>query len=119
MTQIQPENPINKLAKIKHLAHHPALNKPLHAYEKQEYATPLFVFRETLAGFARHNSFGLSASLSFYALFALIPLVLLMFFLFVLVGLLMWRTVGQRSWQDLETAWISNISKISNISNIT
>jgi membrane protein len=71
----------DKLAKIKNLAHHPALNKSLHAYQKQEYATPLFVLRETLAGFARHNVFGLSASLSFYALFALIPLVLLMFFL--------------------------------------
>ena len=81
MAPIQPDNPIDKLAKIKHLAHHPALNKSLHAYEKQEYATPLFVLRETLAGFARHNVFGLSASLSFYALFALIPLVLLMFFL--------------------------------------
>jgi membrane protein len=57
------------------------LSKPLHAYQRQEYATPLFVLRETLAGFARHNVFGLSASLSFYALFALIPLVLLMFFL--------------------------------------
>ena len=34
-----------------------------------------------MAGFARHNILGLSASLSFYALFALIPLVLLMFFL--------------------------------------
>lgn len=81
MSQIKPDNPMDKLAKIKHLAHHPALNKSLHAYEKQEYATPLFVLRETLAGFARHNVFGLSASLSFYALFALIPLVLLMFFL--------------------------------------
>ena len=57
------------------------LSKPLHAYEKQEYATPLFVLRETLAGFARNNILGLSASLSFYALFALIPLMLLMFFL--------------------------------------
>ena len=81
MAQTQPDNPMDKLAKIKHLAHHPALNKSLHAYEKHEYATPLFVMRETLAGFARHNVFGLSASLSFYALFALIPLVLLMFFL--------------------------------------
>lgn len=76
----------DKLAKIKLLAQNAApktslLSKPLHAYEKQEYATPLFVLRETLAGFARHNIFGLSASLSFYALFALIPLVLLMFFL--------------------------------------
>ena len=72
---------VDKLAQFKNLAHHPALNKPLHAYARQEYATPLFVLRETLAGFARHNVFGLSASLSFYALFALIPLVLLMFFL--------------------------------------
>ncbi len=76
----------DKLAKIKNLAHHPApkvpiLSKSLHAYQKQEYATPLFVLRETMAGFARHNVFGLSASLSFYALFALIPLMLLIFFL--------------------------------------
>ncbi len=71
----------NKFAKIKNLAHHPALDKPINAYAKQEYATPLFVLRETLTGFARHNVFGLSASLSFYALFALIPLVLLIFFL--------------------------------------
>ena len=76
----------DNLAKIKLLAEQAApktsiLSKPLHAYQKQEYATPLFVLRETLAGFARHNVFGLSASLSFYALFALIPLILLMFFL--------------------------------------
>ncbi len=70
-----------KFAKIKNLAHHPALNKSINAYAKREYATPLFVLRETLAGFARHNVFGMSASLSFYALFALIPLVLLIFFL--------------------------------------
>lgn len=60
---------------------HPALDKSINAYAKQEYATPLFVLRETLAAFVRHNVFGLSASLSFYALFALIPLVLLIFFL--------------------------------------
>ncbi len=77
MPLINPE----KFAKIKNLAHHPALDKPISAYAKHEYATPLFVLRETLAGFARHNVFGLSASLSFYALFALIPLVLLIFFL--------------------------------------
>ncbi len=63
------------------MAHHPALSKPIHAYAKQEYATPLFVLRETIAGFLRHNVFGMSASLSFYALFALIPLILLIFFL--------------------------------------
>ncbi|MGB7815226.1 MAG: YhjD/YihY/BrkB family envelope integrity protein [Methylotenera sp.] len=77
MPLINPE----KLAKIKNLAHHPAFGKPLNAYAKQEYATPLFVLRETLAAFVRHNVFGMSASLSFYALFALIPLVLLIFFL--------------------------------------
>ncbi len=70
-----------KLAKIKKLLRHPALDKSISAYAKREYATPLFVLRETLAGFARHNVFGMSASLSFYALFALIPLVLLIFFL--------------------------------------
>ena len=70
-----------KISKIKGLTQHPALNKPLQAYAKQEYATPLLVLRETWAGFARHNVMSLSASLSFYALFALIPLMLLMFFL--------------------------------------
>jgi membrane protein len=74
---IDPE----KFARLKNLAHHPALNKSIGAYAKREYATPLFVLRETMAGFARHNVFGMSASLSFYALFALIPLVLLIFFL--------------------------------------
>lgn len=49
------------------------------AYAKQEYGTLLFVFRETIAGFGRHNVMGISASLSFYALFALIPLILLIF----------------------------------------
>ncbi len=76
MSLINPN--INKL---KNLAQHPALIKPINAYAKQEYATPLFVLRETLAGFLRHNVFGMSASLSFYALFALIPLILLIFFL--------------------------------------
>jgi membrane protein len=70
-----------KLAKLKDLVHHPALSKPMNAYAKQEYATPLFVLRETFAGFTRHNIFGMAASLSFYALFALIPLMLLIFFL--------------------------------------
>lgn len=77
MALINPE----KLAKLKNLAQHPALDKSINAYAKQEYATPLFVLRETLSGFMRHNVFGMSASLSFYALFALIPLLLLAFFL--------------------------------------
>jgi membrane protein len=74
---INPE----KFARLKNLAQHPAFVKSINAYAKKEYATPLFVLRETLAGFARYNVFGMSASLSFYALFALIPLVLLIFFL--------------------------------------
>jgi len=72
---------LENFSKIKNLALHPALDKPMNAYAKQEYGTPLFVLRETLAAFMRHNVFGMSASLSFYALFALIPLVLLIFFL--------------------------------------
>ena len=58
-----------------------AINSPRNAYARQRYNTPLFVLHETLSAFGRHNTLGLSASLSFYAMFALIPLVLLMFFL--------------------------------------
>ncbi len=47
----------------------------------QSYSTPLFVMREVIGGFFRHNVFGLAAGLSFYALFALIPMILLIFFL--------------------------------------
>ncbi|MGV3582207.1 MAG: YhjD/YihY/BrkB family envelope integrity protein [Methylophilus sp.] len=70
-----------KIPDFKEIAKHPAVMKPFDTYAKQEYTTPLFVLRETLAGFTRHNILGLSASLSFYALFALIPLMLLIFFL--------------------------------------
>ena len=77
MSLINPDN----MNKLKNLAQHPALSKPILAWHKHEYATPLFVLRETIAGFLRHNVFGMSASLSFYALFALIPLILLIFFL--------------------------------------
>ena len=62
----------DKLAKFKELAQHPVLSKPMNAYAKQEYATPLFVLRETFAGFARHNIFGLAASLSLPLLAALV-----------------------------------------------
>ena len=72
---------LDKVNKLKNLRQHPAISKPISAYAKQEYATPLFVLRETLTGFLHHNIFGMSASLSFYALFALIPLMLLIFFL--------------------------------------
>jgi len=57
-----------------------AFRKPLNAYARQRYSTPLFVLHEMLNAFRRHNTFGLSASLSFYAMLALIPMVLLMFF---------------------------------------
>lgn len=72
---------LNPKKHLKKLAQHPAISKPLVAYSKKEYATLLFILRETLAGFSRHNILGLSASLSFYALFALIPLILLIFYL--------------------------------------
>lgn len=58
-----------------------AIDRPREAYAKQRYNAPLFVMHEMFNAFQRHNVFGLSASLSFYAMFALIPLVLLMFFL--------------------------------------
>ena len=57
-----------------------AINTPHEAYAKHRYNTPLFVLHEMLKAFGRHNVLGLSASLSFYAMFALIPLLLLMFF---------------------------------------
>lgn len=58
-----------------------AINLPRKAYDEQRYNTPLFVGLEMFKAFQRHNALGLSASLSFYAMFALIPMVLLMFFL--------------------------------------
>ncbi len=57
------------------------INRPREAYAKQRYNTPLFVLHEMFNAFQRHNTLGLSASLSFYTLFAMIPLMLLMFFL--------------------------------------
>ena len=58
-----------------------AMHKPRTAYAKQRYNTPMFVAYEMFDAFRRHNTLSLSASLSFYAMFALIPLVLLLFFL--------------------------------------
>lgn len=57
------------------------LDTPRNIYSKQRYNTPLFVLHEMLKAFNRHNVLGMSASLSFYAMFALIPFVLLMFFI--------------------------------------
>ncbi len=64
-----------------HVSLQSAIDKPLEVYASQRYNTPLFVLHEMANAFQRHNVLGLSASLSFYAMFALIPLVLLMFFL--------------------------------------
>ncbi len=58
-----------------------AINAPREVYDNQRYNTPMFVLFEMFKAFQRHNALGLSASLSFYAIFALIPLVLLMFFI--------------------------------------
>jgi len=66
---------------LRTLSAHPAVAYAKAKLERHRYSTPLFVFRETLAGFRQHNGFDISAALSFYALFALIPLVLLIFFL--------------------------------------
>jgi membrane protein len=58
-----------------------ALNRTRESLIRHSYQTPFFVLRETLAAFQRHHGFSISASLAFYALFALIPMALLMFFL--------------------------------------
>ncbi len=67
--------------KLRQLQHHPAIAEPRQALERHRYSTPLFVLRETISAFRQHNGLSLSASLSFYAMFALIPMALLMFFL--------------------------------------
>jgi membrane protein len=54
---------------------------PKAAMARHRYSAPLFVLREALSAFQRHNGFGISASLSFYAMFAMIPMALLIFFL--------------------------------------
>lgn len=72
---------IIKFNRVKDLGNHPAIAKPREAYARHRYSTPLFVLHETLAAFKLHNGLSMSASLSFYAMFALIPMALLMFFL--------------------------------------
>ncbi len=70
-----------RIEKLKALHQHPAITQPKAALHKHRYSTPLFILRETLSPFRQHNGLTLSASLSFYAMFALIPMALLMFFL--------------------------------------
>lgn len=70
-----------KFKHVKLLGNHPAIARPREAYARHRYSTPLFILRETFNGFRTHNGLSMSASLSFYALFALIPMALLIFFL--------------------------------------
>jgi membrane protein len=70
-----------KFHAVKQLHKHPAIAKPRAVYARHRYSTPMFVLRETLYAFFHHNGLGLSASLSFYAMFALIPMALLLFFI--------------------------------------
>ena len=73
---------IAKLARFKAWGGaHPLIALPRQVLAKHRYSTPLFVLRETLAAFQLHNGFSISASLSFYAMFALIPMTLLIFFM--------------------------------------
>ncbi len=72
---------VTRLKQVKDLGNHPAIAKPREAYARHRYSTPLFVLRETLSAFQQHNGLGMSASLSFYAMLALIPMALLMFFM--------------------------------------
>lgn len=58
--------------------HWQRLRQALMAYA---YSTPVFVVNATAKGVGKHRLLGLSAALSFYALFALIPLIILIFFL--------------------------------------
>lgn len=70
-----------KFKPLKHIKNHSAIAKPKAVYARHRYSTPMFVLRETLYAFLSHNGLGLSASLSFYAMFALIPMALLLFFI--------------------------------------
>ena len=70
-----------KFRQLKNLGKHPAIALPRETYARHRYSTPLFILRETLNAFKFHNGLGLSASLSFYAMFALIPMALLVFFM--------------------------------------
>ncbi|HEY8355133.1 MAG TPA: YhjD/YihY/BrkB family envelope integrity protein [Methylophilaceae bacterium] len=66
--------------RIRQLGSHPVIARPREIYKRHRYSTPLFVLRETLNAFKLHNGLNMSASLSFYAMLALIPMALLMFF---------------------------------------
>jgi membrane protein len=70
-----------KFRQLENLGKHPAIAVPRATYARHRYSTPLFILRETLNAFKYHNGLSLSAALSFYAMFALIPMALLVFFM--------------------------------------
>jgi membrane protein len=72
---------VTRFKQVKDIGSHPAIAKPREVYARHRYSTPLFVLRETMSAFQLHNGLGMSASLSFYAMLALIPMALLMFFM--------------------------------------
>lgn len=69
------------LLQLARLRQSQALERPRRTLARHRHNTPWFVVRETFSAFRRHNSLSISASLAFYALFALIPMALLMLFL--------------------------------------
>jgi len=72
---------VKKFRHLDYLGKHPAIAVPRATYARHRYNTPLFILRETFGAFKLHNGLGLSAALSFYAMFALIPMALLVFFM--------------------------------------
>ena len=72
---------MKKFPHLESLSKHPAIAIPRATYARHKYKTPLFILRETLGAFKLHNGLSLSAALSFYAMFALIPMALLVFFM--------------------------------------
>ena len=72
---------MKKFRHLKQLGKHPAFAVPRATYARHRYNTPLFILRETFGAFKLHNGLSLSAALSFYAMFALIPMALLVFFM--------------------------------------
>ena len=50
-------------------------------FNPQRFSAPFFITRETFSAFNLHGGLNLSASLSFYAMFAMIPMSLMMFFI--------------------------------------
>lgn len=72
--------PLKHARKVRQIAED-SVAKPIAAIDRHRYSAPQFVLRQALNAFSRHNGFGISASLSFYAMFALIPMALLIFFL--------------------------------------